>query len=234
MSRRPLRLLMIVSLTACRAASAESETTHAYSVRLRAELPDVAPMPGARFWFAGRDHGPTDGDGHARATIRGHEGDTLEVAVLCPPGLRGPKAPRQLTLPRPRGQRSQVPTELTVTLRCEPDRARAALVVRARRGAAGIALPIVVDGRVVGQTDRDGVAHVLLHHPASASVQVRLDTQALPQLTPRDPVRIFDLENAESVLLFDQEFEPERRRPHARPNTHRQHEQHLRVPYRIQ
>lgn len=205
---------------------------HGYELRLRAELPDATPLSGARFWIAGRQLAPTAPDGRATTTIRGREGDVLEISLLCPAGSRGSEEPRALRLPKADGSRA--PNPLVLALRCTPERARAALVVRARHHGAPVALPILVDGRVVGQTEDDGVTHVLLHAAPAASMQVQLDTSLRADLSPKNPVRVFDLEPGESILLFDQTFETAAPTRSAKTSTRRPRPPRPRVPYRIE
>ena len=216
-------------LLAC-ACQNDAATSQPFELQLRAELPDTSPLAGARFWLAGRELGPTGADGTLRTTVAGREGDELRVTGLCPTGHQGPSAPRALKLRHVTNTSGRKAATLELTFRCTPELTRAALVVRARRGDKPLALPILVDGRVVGQTDAQGVAHVLVRSAPHASLQARLDTKGAPELQPRDPVRIFDLEDTDTVLLFDQTFETRKPAPH----PHATRPVPRRVPYRIQ
>src|SRR5262249_38589878 len=149
--------------------------TSSYALVLCAELPDATPLSGARFWLAGRELGPTGDDGRATTTLLGRDDDELRVSVLCPNGYRSATEARMLRLQPTRAlDASRRPAPLTLALQCIPERARAGLVVRARRGVAPVGVPVLVDDEVVGQTDAHGLAHVLLHGTPHSRVRVQL------------------------------------------------------------
>jgi hypothetical protein len=218
----------------CFACEPELPATTHHALVLRAELPDATPLAGVRFWLAGRELGPTGNDGEIRTTLDAHTDDELRVAALCPSGYRSASESRTLRLQSaarlgsgPANTAAAAP--LTLALQCTPERARAALVVHAHHGTLPVSVPILIDDEPAGQTDAHGVAHVLLHGTPRSRLHVQLDTSRWPALQPRDPVRLFELEDTDSVLLFDQTFEsPKKRtaRPRAPPRAH--------VPFRIE
>jgi hypothetical protein len=179
-------------------------------VRLRAATPDDAAVAGARFWLDGRALGETGADGELRTRLA----DTAQLTMACPARYRTETPERRLTFPpATSGQ------QLAITLRCVPERRLAALVVRTRGAPGG--LPILVDDRAVGQTDADGVAHVLLDTRPHGSLRVTLDTGAAPRLQPQNPVQTFRVADADGVLLLEQSFERKRRRRRRKPHIMR-------------
>jgi hypothetical protein len=203
-----------------------------YALQLRAESATGMPLAGARFFCQGHELGPTGADGLATLRIEARAGDALQVSTLCPVGYRAASS-RNVRLPQASSTSAGAPTPLSVTQRCDPDRATAALVVRARQAQAPLSLPVFVDGRLVGQTDGSGVAHLLVHGSVGSSLEVRLDSRSSPRLVPRDPVRVFELDAAETLLLYDQAFT----QPQPAPTKTRRHAArpaHLRVPRRIE
>ncbi|MGD8858915.1 MAG: hypothetical protein PVI30_02820 [Myxococcales bacterium] len=205
MTPRQLLGCLLIAL-ACGCAPQTQPQPRPATVRLRASTPDDAPVPGARFWLDGRAIGETGADGALRTRIA----VSAQLTMACPPRYRTDTPERRVTVPAaPRGR------ELAITLRCIPERRLTALAVRTRGAPGG--LPVLADDRVVGQTDVDGVAHVLLDSRPHGSLRVMLDTGAAPRLRPQDPVQTFRVGDADGVLLLEQSFErPARRkrRPH--------------------
>jgi len=172
-------------------------------VQIQARTPDGAPVAGTRLWAAGRALGTTGAEGTLEATLKG----SAAITALCPATHETVTRERWLTLPTATEQPIEA-LELRVV--CTPLRQLAALVVRAEGAEPG--LPIRVRGEVVGHTDDDGAAHVLLDARPGHTLRVSLDTSSQPELRPQDPVQSFRLGNSDEVLLFDQGFERERPR----------------------
>ncbi|HXK18460.1 MAG TPA: hypothetical protein VNG33_11690, partial [Polyangiaceae bacterium] len=71
----------------------------------------------------------------------------------------------------------------------------------------GDSLPVLVDGKPVGVTDGDGVAHLLLRRPRSdKSLQLGLDTTNRTTLKPVNPSRTYQLSGRDAVVLFEPSF----------------------------
>ncbi len=221
--RAPQRLAALALALASTGCSAPPAPEQRFELRLRASTTGEQPLAGVRFWADGRELGTTAADGSLRVQLRGREGRSVALSSACPPAYRTPVPARRLVLRR---IAARAPLELST--RCEPLERKAAIVVRVR-GAGRAGLPIRVGGESVGQTDADGLAHVLLTvHPHSA-LRVQLVTTAHPRLLPRDPVQTFEVEDEDCILLVDQALlRPARSRRVTRAPPDRP-----RLPYRI-
>ena len=226
----PLTVLLCTALLLA-SCSETDPATQSFSVVLNAQLPEGKPLTGVRFWANGRELGVSGDDGTLASSIAGHEGDSVSVAAICPSGYRGSSQPRALSL---RAFAPAIPDKratLALTFPCEREERLAALVVRSRLSDRPLRLPVHIDGENSGETDEHGTAHFLVRVAQSAKVRVMLDTASLPDAVPTNPVRSFDVDESESILLFDQRFEQARAQHRARGSIkpRRTH-----VPYRIQ
>jgi len=78
-------------------------------------------------------------------------------------------------------------------------------IVLVMRALGGADLPFQIDGKPAGNTDADGIAHVLVHSDRTPkSLNVSLDTSAHQELKPKNPSRTYELVGNDAVLVFDQ------------------------------
>jgi hypothetical protein len=197
--------------------------TPQFALRFRATADGARPLANVTVAIAGRRAGATDAGGSLQVNWRAQEGTSLPLSTSCPPGYRSANAPRSITLRRSRGLDRQRAPALQVTIDCVPSEHTAVLVVRAPDRPD---LPVIVDGRERGRTDRSGVAHVYLRREPYRVIQVTLDTRARARLRPQNPSITFRLENSDAIFVFDQPFElvpaRRRRRRHRRPEPPRE------------
>jgi hypothetical protein len=179
-------------------------TPQLFRLTLCAQDTQDRPVPGTRFWADGRELGVTAADGVLRVALDAHAAHAVILSAACPAAYRT-REPRRRIAPQQRGSVSaRIALELTTA--CEPLDHAAVVIVRARAAAALAGMPIRSDGEVIGQTDLDGTAHVMLHARAGTSLHIALDTRAWPELAPRDPVQTFQLGDEDAILLVDQRF----------------------------
>ena len=100
-----------------------------------------------------------------------------------------------------------------VNLRCNEEQPLSALVIRAEPG-----LPVLIDGKRMGQTDAGGTEHLLLRAIPGTLLHVALDTSRSPDLLPQHPVTSFEVGTRDQLLFVDQAFE---RRAEPRPRRRR-------------
>jgi hypothetical protein len=145
----------------------------------------------------GRRLAQTDAQGVALVTLSGHEGDAFDLFVRCPGDFQSPAQGTRVTLHRLAGNKR---TEYTAT--CAR---KARTIVLAVNGMKGHSLPIVVLGRMIGETGDSGVATVVLHVAPNDQFEVMLDTSAPEDafLRPRNPVATFSTKNEDDVFVFD-------------------------------
>ena len=201
-----------------------------FSVVFSAALPEGMPLAGVRFWANGRELGASDTTGTLESVVLGREGQNASVAGICPPGYRGASEPRALRLQTFTPALATQRARLALTVHCEREERLAVLVVRSRLATRPMRVPVEVDGERIGETDDGGTAHLLVRVSPNASLRVMLDTAASPDASPQNPVRSFDVDESESILLFDQRFEP----PPRRLTTHPSSPRRTHAPYRVE
>lgn len=200
-------------LLGCLATACQSATRapRPFPIALSAHDALGRPVAGARAWVFGQPVGRTDPQGTLELVHRGRAGSVLDLLLACPPGYRTEEPERRLPL---RGDGRSAP--LKVALTCTAEQPIAAVVVRAPPG-----LPVLVDGKRVGQTQDDGTAHLLVRGVPGTSLQITLDTSDAPDLIPQHPVTTFQIESRDQLLLVDQTFDrklrPSRHRPKPPP-----------------
>ena len=179
-----------------------------------------APVSDVRFWAERRDLGVTDEHGILRVQLTGREGLTLSLTAACPPEYRTAEPQRQLRLQR---LRSADPPNRPAT----HDALRSDASARSPSSSARVARPSEAfrstpAGQLVGQTEADGTAHLLIRSRPHASLRIALDTTA-NRMIPPDPVHTFQLQDQDDVLFVDQWFKPHPgpyHPNHAHPNVH--------------
>jgi hypothetical protein len=222
---RMTRVVLWLTLLAC---DDPPRAPQRFALTLEASTPAHEPVSGARFFAGGTDLGVTSERGELVAKLTGRDGDALLITTNCPSGYRTLAPPRTLRLHSSAGAAGRQLPPLHLQVACEREQRTAALVVRALHGEQRLPLPIRVDGELLGQTDVDGLAHMLVAVSPHHNLRVALDTSAFPRLRPRDPVRTFQVDEEQDVLLFDQSFSDEPVRARGPKPTPRRH-----TPYRI-
>ena len=195
-----------------------------FALDLQAASANGTSVAGVRAWADGDDLGTTSAGGSLRAELRGREGQAVTLTVACPPGFRTPEPRRRLVLQHLSAQRATPGTKapigaLALRVACEPTERSAVLIVRARAREPLAGVPIRRDGVVVGQTDLDGTAHLLLRVQPASSLRIGLDTAAWPALVPRDPVQNYEIGDEDSILLVDRTFAIQPAAPAHAPRT---------------
>jgi hypothetical protein len=218
-AKRSLRAGLWLLAPCLQACASEVVADEAFVIELRAISSEDDAVADVRFWADGRELGVTDEQGLLRTQLVGRLGQTALLTSACPPEYRSPDPERRLLLQRPQAHPRADVADFQLTTRCEPSERQVVVVVRTR-GAAHGGMPIRASGQVVGQTEADGTAHLLLRARPHQTVRILLDTSLQPEILPRDPVQTLQLEDQDEVSFIDQLFEPVlREAPHkpARP-----------------
>jgi hypothetical protein len=143
--------------------------------------------------------GKSDVRGNARFALHGAEGDTLALNVKCPASYASPERPLSVGL-RHLGNGS---TAARFEVECFSLVHNVVVGVRAENGPR---LPILRFKSVVGQTDDQGVAHVLLQASANEQIALTLDTSRNTNLLPQSPTLDFVTRDADELVLVAQKF----------------------------
>ena len=206
--RLAVGLLWLQLLVAC----AEDKTI-VVPLELHAKDTEGRPLADVQVWANGRALGRTEADGRLETRIRSVVGKQVTLTRTCPQGFEAEDQSRTLRIAETHGI-NQAQTALQLRFQCRSAQLLAALVVRAPN-PLGVPLPITVAGQVVGQTDTDGIGHVLLRVLPDSTVRVELNTSDAPDLSPHNPVRTFQMHDTAQILRFDQPLE--KPAPAARP-----------------
>jgi hypothetical protein len=175
------------------------------------------PLAGVAIQIDGRPAGKTRADGRLRVAVKNKPGVRVKLSAVCPDGYQSARIAQTVPLRHLRsldGNNEQ--TEMRIPIACAPTHRVAAIVIR----AAGQAnLPILVNGRELGRTDKDGIAHIQVRSLPYRNLRVLLNTADLPHLMPQDPELSFAVEDKDAIFVFDQPFEDKKaeRKPGKRP-----------------
>jgi hypothetical protein len=198
-----------------------------YSVQVTAVDDEGAPLQGLLVAHQGHELGATDAAGVLLATLRGTEGDVVDLAPRCPSGYVGPKENSRLLLRRLLSLDQGKPAPAQITFACEPSERRLVVVVRTNEAA----LPIRIVQEEVARTSELGTAHVVRQGPPGTDFKLTLDTEDQPDLRPQSPTRLFRVAERDSFVVWEQSFQrliakaPPKRKPKPIPKPP--------VPYRL-
>lgn len=150
--------------------------------------------------------GRTDEHGRVTLNLQGDEGERASLSVRCPPGFASPERPLVV------GLRHLRPGS-------EPPRFEVACVRLVHSVLVGIQvengahLPVLHLQKPVGETDENGVAHVLLPAENDERFTLTLDTSGSPNLRPQNPSLTFVTRDHDELVLLEQKFARERVAP---------------------
>lgn len=182
-------------------------TVGRYSFRLLVTNVPGEPLAGVAARIDGRLLGKTDEHGAVALALRGRDGQRVNIHVECPPNHQAPKAPLEVALFR---YAAGSTPELTAV--CAQERVAEAVVVRTP-GAHD--LPLYARGERIGETDAQGVAHLLLRGAPGENIDLSFDTSERPELRPVNPSVRVALGAQDDVVLAEQRFET-RAKPRAK------------------
>lgn len=213
-----LRLVAVLAgaLAACAAPPAEDPSRFTMRAEVAVTSDPGKALAGAALLLSGQPVATTDESGRATVTLRGTEGDTVEVAVRCPSGHEPPPplrvALRRLSAGSPASR---------FEARCAPIARTIVVGIRAENGPN---LPVLHLGKVVGRTDASGVAHVVVQARSSEHLSFTLDTKSAerkPALRPDSPTLTVVVKDRDEFVVLEQKFEAEKvvaRAPAPRPS----------------
>ncbi len=143
--------------------------------------------------------GVTDASGSVKLELKGVEGSTRSLGVVCPEQYASPEAPLVVGLRR-MAQGSPAPR---LQAECMPLTRSLVVGLRAENGPN---LPVVRLNQVLGTTDAEGVAHLMIEATSSEQVTLTLDTRAYPLLRPQSPTLTFVARDRDELILLEQRF----------------------------
>jgi len=200
----PLIRVLLATLAVCACSSKTDEPAAParalnFPISISARSDGQTPVPGVAISLGKQLLGTTDGSGSASVTLHGAEGDTLALNVKCPAAYASPERPLVVGL-RQLGDGS---TRARFEVECFSLVHSVVVGIRADNGPH---LPILRLKSVVGQTDEQGVAHVLLQAAANEQIALTLDTSRNPSLLPQSPTLDFATRDSDEFLLVTQKF----------------------------
>lgn len=190
--------LLVLLLLACQAPR------EVYPLLIEAQQDRGAAVAALHvFDVAGRLLGSTDSAGRALISLRGEEGDAVDLTVQAPPGLRIEKDQHRVRviLRTLKPLRGAVPTLLSHFVRLRSELTTYVLFIAAD-GFGGT--PVTVNGSERGRLGPTGVSVILHEGRPGDEALLRLLTDA--RVRPQDPVSTLVLPTAPALLLWRQEL----------------------------
>jgi hypothetical protein len=146
----------------------------------------------------------TDQDGRANVRFHGHEGDAVEISVLCPQGFEPAPHRRVVKLetlpndaPAPR-----------VEVRCKHVLKTVVVALRMENGSN---LPVIYRGKEVSRTDASGAAHLVLKVNPGEVVSLFVDAGAARdkrhKQRPERGALSFTGPSSDDYVILEQKFE---------------------------
>lgn len=170
-----------------------------FAVIVQARRDGQQPLAGVKILDGKRVIGTTDASGNVKLKLKGAEGDTKALTIGCPDGFASPEKPIVVGL-RQMARGSPSPKFET---ECLPMVHTLVVGVRAEHAAF---VPIRRLSQVIGKTDQQGIAHVLVQAAPNEQVTLTLDTSALPNLRPQSPTLTFVARDRDEMVLLEQKF----------------------------
>lgn len=190
-------LSVISVIVALLTGGCDEDLSSNYEFIVRVSTQPGRALEGAGASLQGTPLGVSDSAGAISVTLRGREGDVVQIEVDCPAGHR---PPQPLLVPLRRVGEGVKPE---FSANCPPLTRSIVVAVRAEGGGH---LPIVYLGRELTRTDSSGAAHLLLDVAAEDVVELVLDTTLQPRLRPRNPILRIQPGPSDEIAAMGQEF----------------------------
>lgn len=203
----------VVALLAAAAVGCTEESGR-FPVVISTTTDDGRPLPDLPVTVGKTPAGHTDGEGKLKLRIVGKEGARVAISVATPKGYHAVTADDGVVLRRlvdVEGDRRPLPIEHVV--RFAPVQRQYAVLVRA--GIPG--LPVEAFGTRQAVTNAEGVAMFLYEGTPGDELQVKLVTDARPDLRPQNPVQSFLLATRSEAYLVKERFAVARKERHHAP-----------------
>ncbi len=186
-----------------------------FPVIVTTETDDGQPLPDLPVTVGRTPAGRTDATGKLRMRVVGREGARVAITIATPKGYRPASTSRAVILRRltdiEAGSGHPLPIEHIVKF--APLQRQYAVLVRA--GIAGI--PVETFGTQKAVTNGKGVAIFLYEGTPGDELQVKLVTDARPDLMPRNPTQSFLLATRSEAYLVKEHFTAIRKAVHRKP-----------------
>lgn len=201
----PAPVVCVLVLWAC--GDVRPPPVPSFAVTFLAESDPGLPLAGVTVLANDAPQGESGAEGIVQTSLEGRTGASVTITYRCPEGYRAERESQTLRLHRFQGAAdASSNVGLQMRLTCVPLTRGVAFVVRTNGWAN---LPVMLNGREVTRTNAQGIAHIVLRSPPGPSFQVKLSTESLPTLRPRNPVMTFPIGSADEVFVFNQEFNEE-------------------------
>ncbi|MCB9666553.1 MAG: hypothetical protein H6715_00300 [Myxococcales bacterium] len=201
----------LVCCLLCGCSSQPEQYTYALALSVKAA--DAVPLSEVPIYLNDAWRGKTDKNGELQIKVRAEMNQTVMAKAECPRGYRAAEGPITIRLRQFQNlSAGNKNTGLVYGFTCEPEKVSSAVVVSTN--APG--LPLLVQGREVGRTNADGVAHLVLESAPSTEFTLLIDTRGQPQLRPQYPTRTFDVGPIDDYYVLVQTFEMQQPKRHQR------------------
>jgi hypothetical protein len=210
-------LVAAVVLAATALASGCTEEEARFPVVVTTQTDDGQPLGDLPVFVGKTPAGKTDATGKLAMRVVGKEGARVVITVPVPKGYRAASTASAVILRRLNdiGGTSGRPLPIEHVVKFTPLQRQYAVMVRA--GIAGI--PIETFGTKQAVTNDKGVAMFLYEGTPGDELQVKLVTDARPDLMPRNPSQSFLLAMRSEAYLVKEHFAVIRKAVHKK-STH--------------
>jgi hypothetical protein len=228
--RRPILGSLLAALAVaggCEQQKVKPEPKFPFDLTVNVTTDESLPVAGAEIYVDSTLAGTTDPAGGLAGRLELYEGTEVRIDTRCPPGFIHGGTSKVVKAHRLASQAPGTSQAMPVHTECTPTHRKAAVVVRVKpvdvptapvrpgkkpvkppvvARKAWLKLPILLDGHVVGQTDADGLAHLLLDVKDETSFELVLDTSAHPRLEPQNPITMLAVKHKDERFMVDQVF----------------------------
>jgi hypothetical protein len=206
MLERLAPLVLLVAASSC--SLLKPPAPKPFEAQLRVFSDPGQPLKGAEVYYKQKRIGVSDEAGVVNFRLKGAEGQVYDLSVKCPAGFQSPTKPLSVALRKT----ADPGTKPEYQVDCPPVTRSVVVAVRADSGPN---LPVMYQGKEIVRTDQSGAAHLLLNVPPNQMFQLQLGTDGddAKDLRPQNPTATFEVKNEDAVLIFDQKFAVERKRP---------------------
>jgi hypothetical protein len=197
--------------------SPEPARQREFPFELHARSDDGEALRGVTVRRGSLSLGSTDESGRLVTQLRGSEGQVVSLSVECPAAYQPLTAALSARLSSARGVGKSTVQPSRLSTVCQRLHRKVVLVVHAQDGAG---LPVKVNGEVIGTTDLDGNAHMLLTAARDVrTLDVELDARSRKDLVGQNSRRLLELGQGDTVLLVEHAFRRARVTQRAAPAT---------------
>ncbi|QQR90956.1 MAG: hypothetical protein IPJ88_04285 [Myxococcales bacterium] len=206
---------LVISTNSCK----KSQDIQSFPIEVFVETPDQVKLESVSLLVNDKLIGTTNARGQIAFELHGKVGDTNTLAIVCPKGFRSENDTARFRLREfsPIGDKQEI-RSLRHSFVCAPEKVKVAVLVSA---SGKENLPILIEGRTIARTNKNGVAHLVVESKPDERLTLLIDTQSDSLLQPQNPTKTLEVSATDAIYTFEQSFERKVRKrrkiKHSRP-----------------